>query len=60
MTPATTLNVSVRPAPTRPNTPVICPANTESELFFTIGAICRFCTVSTRSPAGRIVVLRWP
>ena len=47
------LKVSVRPAPTRPKTPVICPAKTESELFLTIGAILRFCTVSTRSPTGR-------
>ena len=47
----------MRPAPTRPNTPVIWPANTDSELFFTIGAIFRFCTVSTRAPAGRTVRL---
>ena len=31
MTPATTLKVSVRPDPTSPNTPVICPAKTESD-----------------------------
>src|ERR1700729_4260538 len=57
-TPATILKVSVRPAPTRPKTPVICPAKTESELFLTIGAILRFCTVSTRSPARRTVEFR--
>ena len=60
MTPATTLKVSVRPDPTRPKTPVICPAKTESELFFTIAAMRRFCTESTRLPCGRTVVLRWP
>ena len=58
--PATTLKVSVRPEPTRPNTPVIWPANTDSELFFTIAAMRRFCTDSTRLPCGRTLVLRWP
>ena len=56
-TPATTLKVSVRPEPTRPNTPVIWPANTDSELFFTIAAMRRFCTDSTRRPGGRTLGL---
>ena len=58
--PCNPVKVSVRPAPTSPNTPVICPAKTDSELFFTIGAIFRFCTVRTRLPAGRRLVLRTP
>src|SRR6218665_2644162 len=37
--PATTLKVSVRPAPTSPNRPVTWPAKTDSELFLTIAAL---------------------
>ena len=59
-TPATTLNVSVRPDPTKPNTPVICPAKTESELFFTIAAMRKFSTDNTRFPAGRTDVFCRP
>ena len=32
---------------------MIWPANTDSELFFTIAAMRRFCTDSTRLPCGR-------
>jgi hypothetical protein len=42
------MKVSVRPAPTSPNTPVTCPANTDNELFFTIGAI--FQALENRMP----------
>ena len=53
--PETILKVSVRPDPTRPKTPVICPAKIEKALLWTILPIEMSWTESTFFPGLRSV-----
>ena len=47
--------VSVRPAPTRPNMPVICPEKTENDVLRTMLPMERLRTLRTSSPYGRVL-----